>query len=367
MMPLRRFCRDYGPALVGLVLIAAVVVLCLMASSSSGAATLSAARSRVPMFGSGRVLIRSALITDIEVTGGALYVSTQRRGSTRDTLARVDPADGRVLARRALGATYDAGVRLDGSLWLVTSGARRHSVAVTLWQLDPLTLAVRHRDVLPGDGMGSGDQPLAVAGGRLWVAYDDRLAAIDPRTDASVLTRRVARAKELGVIAVPGGRMLIVSAGNGAGRGWLQERNAADGAFERTSPSYEGVTMPRLGGVDDGRLWISEATGMMGYAQAVSLRTLRALRTPAVLRLMTNGVTTLVADGILFVTQTAGGASRNYCGDPLSGAARATLPVAEQQGGLLAVLRHSIAYVGPPAEGGETVSLDIAPIPAACR
>jgi hypothetical protein len=41
----------------------------------------------------------------------------------------------------------------------------------------------------------------------------------------------------------------------------------------------------------------------------------------------TNGIRAQLIDGILWVTQPAGGGQRNYCGDPATGRARARLPL----------------------------------------
>ena len=163
--------------------------------------------------------------------------------------------------------------------------------------------------------------------------------------------------------------MIVLSAGDGSGRGrgWIQERNAATGAFDATSGNYGGVALPRLGGVSRGRLWISEATGMMGYAQAVSLRTLAPLRTPALPREATNGIAEQTAGDVLFVTD-GGGSEANCCDDPVTGALRVKLPRVVGQGGFrYAVGSGRLYYRGRSTTRDPTGPLLSAPVPAACR
>jgi hypothetical protein len=57
----------------------------------------------------------------------------------------------------------------------------------------------------------------------------------------------------------------------------------------------------------------------MGRAQRLAVQTLRPTEVPAVLSNATNAILAQVIDGILWVTQPAGGPQRNYCGDPATG------------------------------------------------
>ena len=357
------------PAVVVLVaaVVAAVATLGLLAGASAGAPLT--AGSRAGGFARGRVVLDHGIVDAVSPTADGLDVALEQGTSGRDTLERLAQPSGRVLARRDLGASLDASLSFGGVLWVLSTSVTRGPVTSALWRLDPRTLAVRSRQTLTGfraASVGPG-QALAVAGGKLWLAYGDRLVHVDPATGKLGGGVTIARARVLGITAGLGGRTLVLSAGDGRGRGWIQERNAATGAFEASSGNYGGVLLPVLGGVSGDRLWISEATGMMGYAQAVSLRTLRPLRTPALPRETTNGIEVRVAGGVLFVTD-GGVPQANYCGDPATGAARLPLPPAVGDGGYLFTVRSGrIYYRGRSTTRDPSGPLLSAPVPAACR
>lgn len=118
------------------------------------------------------------------------------------------------------------------------------------------------------------------------------------------------------------------------------------------------MTKPYIGGIFDGGVWISESGGMMGYVQRLALDTLKptsfagAQPHPGITAppsiFGTNGISARVLDGILWVTQLAGGPHHNYCGDPLTGRSQAPLAIG-QQALLLAVDAGSVYYVPDPS------------------
>jgi hypothetical protein len=131
---------------------------------------------------------------------------------------------------------------------------------------------------------------------------------------------------------------LVDSAGQQ--KAYIQTRNPLDGTLIAQSSTIESVARPYIGGVFGNGIWISNAGGSSGYVERLSLRTLKptafrgAQPHPGVTMppsiLGSNGVTARVIDGVLWVTQTAGGPRRNYCGDPLSGVSRARLALDAQ-------------------------------------
>ncbi|HLI61299.1 MAG TPA: hypothetical protein VKV21_16695 [Solirubrobacteraceae bacterium] len=366
---MRRVWRQSWPTIALVASIAIVVVLCLLASTTSGAALVGRhARAPGDASGQARTLVRRGTTVAVDPTAGRLYAALQRGTSARDTLERLDPERGRVLARRDLGGTFDAGVSFDGSLWVVSTSYTRRSSTLALWRLDPSSLAVDSRQELPGSrGALDVHQPLAGAGGRLWLAYGDRLVRIDPSAGTLGAPRHIARAQELGIAAAAGGRVLLLSAATDFGRGWIEERDPVTGAFERSSRTFLGVHQPGVGGTYAGRLWVAEATGMMGYVEAISVRTLQSLRTPAPRRLGTNGIDGRVVGGTLFVTD--GGVTHpNYCGSPVTGAPRALLPAVVRHGGWVgAIARGRIYVVARAQRGASSGPLLSAPVPAGCR
>lgn len=59
------------------------------------------------------------------------------------------------------------------------------------------------------------------------------------------------------------------------GGGAVQRRDPLTGRLLATSPQLIGVVEPWIGGVIDSGVWISEASGHMGYAERLDLTTLK--------------------------------------------------------------------------------------------
>jgi len=345
------------------------VLLGLFVPAGCGSSSASSAPSR----GGRQVLLRHLLNPHAYAAGGALYVAQQVTppgGRVLSELIRVDPVSGRVHAVRRLGSAFDQALLADGALWVSTTRGRTS----WLWRLDPASLDVRSREVLPGSGPDDGTVGgLAVAGGWLWGGNADRLDRVSLASGEVTAALPIPRAEGIGVAADPLGRLLLVSEGQGLAR--LQRRDPHTGALLASSPIFAGVTKPYIGGIFDGEAWISEAGGMMGYAERVHVDDLAAARYPSIssaarggvspLLNATNGIRVVVSDGILWVTQVAGGPQRNYCGNPVSGQPRAALGLPAQSW-LLAVGPTDFYYINGGATGtlGELVR---APIDPRCR
>lgn len=136
------------------------------------------------------------------------------------------------------------------------------------------------------------------------------------------------------------------------------------------------MTKPQIGGVFGNGIWLTQATGMMGYAQRISVRTLRPARlvgTPAHPGITgdliegSNGINASVINDVLWLTQPAGATSDNYCGDPATGKPRSELHMGATEGELLAVGATDFYYDPGIAGGGMRPELVRARINQRCR
>jgi hypothetical protein len=300
------------------------------------------------------VLLRGLENAQAYAAGGRLYVAQQvsRPGAeVLSELMRVDPVSGRVGAVRRLASAFDQALLSHDVLWATTTRGQTS----WLWQLDPGSLAVRSKQLLPGSGRGpSGGigATIALAGGWLWVGSWDRLDRVSPVSARVTASVPVQGAHGIDVAADAAGRVLIDSEGQQRAR--VQRRDPATGRLIAQSPIYQGASKPYIGGIFAGGVWISEAGGMMGYVQRLAVGTVRptsfagAQPHPGITAppsiFGTNGISARVLDGILWVTQVAGGPQRNYCGDPLTGRSRAPLALGPQAL-VLTVGAGSVYYV----------------------
>jgi hypothetical protein len=301
-----------------------------------------------------RVLLRGLENAQTYAAGGRLYVAQQvsRPGAeVLSELMRVDPVSGGVRAARRLASAFDQALLSHGVLWVTTTRGERS----WLWQLDPSSLAVRSKQLLPGSGQGLGGGivgTIALSGGWLWVGSWDRLDRVSPVSGHVTAAEPVRGAQGIDVAADAGGRVLIDSEGHEHAR--VQRRDPTTGRLIAQSPVYQGVSKPYVGGIFDGGVWISEATGMMGYIERLAVGTLKptsfagAQPHPGITAppsiFGTNGISARMLDGILWVTQLAGGRQLNYCGDPLTGRSRAPL-VLGSQAQLQTVDAGSVYYI----------------------
>jgi hypothetical protein len=316
------------------VLVVLVVLLLLAGCGSS----YHVAR-RTPLASSGRVLLmRGVENAQAYAAGGYLWVAQQisRPGSeVLSELMRVDPVTGRVDASRRLASAFDVALLSHGVLWVTSTRGEK----LWLWRLDPSSLTLRSKQLLPGSGLNDGVAgAMANAGGWLWVGNSDQLDRVSPSSGQITALVPIRNGGGIDVAANSAGRVLVVSEGHELAR--VQRRDPHTGRLIAQSPIYQGVTAPYIGGVFDNSVWISQAGGMMGSVQRLALGTLKPTRfagaqpgpgAPAPPMIFgTNGIGARVLDGILWVTQLAGGRQRNYCGDPLTGRSLAPLALGAQ-------------------------------------
>jgi hypothetical protein len=301
-----------------------------------------------------------------------LFVSRQisRPGTVGlDELMRVDPVSLRVLVSLRLASTFDGALLARRVLWVTSSlGAR-----LWLWRLDPRSLRIIARMLLPGGVDDVNEGTLALAGNWLWVAGGDRLdrVSLDSGETTEQIRLRTPSGAEVGADAR--GRVLLDSEGRELSH--VQRRDPGTGKLLASTPRIDGVIAPGIGGVIGRWAWINEAGGMMGYVQRIDIQDLPAVAPPGERAVTigtsptvitgTNAIRAIVLDHVLWVTQPGGGPLRNYCADPVTGQWRAVLPI--PIAGVLLTVNASRMYYLIDDENPYTERLATAPIPAACR
>ncbi len=328
--------------------------------------------------------IGHVLWTPLENPGAALidntlYVWQQIRSlaspvHTEVMLMRIDPTTGQVLAEVALGSfglgpSSNQLLVANGWLWVSATEAGAGPTAQSaLLRFQPDTLQADGRTLLPGGG-APGYESAAAAGGWIWVADGGSLYKVSPSTGAVITTIGLGNADQSQVATDQAGGVLIVSEAQD-GFGAIESRNPVTGSLIiSTKPGPIGVTAPKLSEVTGGGVWLSVATGMMGYIQRLDVATLRP--TPLALPFSnsggaTNGIFAQILGGVLYVQQNAGGPSRNYCGNPSTGQLLAPLGLGSYATVLTANSTHlfyvvpNLAHFGQDTSHGEQlVSLSI--------
>jgi len=166
--------------------------------------------------------------------------------------------------------------------------------------------------------------------------------------------------------------MLLVGEADSGGRGAVERRDAATGAV-LASYRVWGVAAPAVAGPVASAAWISEATGMMGYVQRLAAPSMTADRSACAEGRITstcvpgsNDISARLAEGLLWVTQAAGGNARNYCADPVSGRRLASIPLPQPaQDIVLAIGPQQIFYAAPGPKASQYLRHEA--IPSNCR
>jgi hypothetical protein len=109
------------------------------------------------------------------------------------------------------------------------------------------------------------------------------------------------------------GTILVAGEADSGGRGAVQRRDPTTGALVASHPMM-GVSPPAVTGPAGSAVWVSEATGMMGYVQRLDAATMTAEGsacreggTTSTCVQGTSDVTARLASGLLWITQIAGG------------------------------------------------------------
>jgi hypothetical protein len=367
---------------------AAVVVLGLVAGCASGpraaqgagvtARTVTAARSVAgtpsgspgppasPSAAPGGIFTRTFVDPSLTFTGGSLYMtwlSSAQPYPASMTLSRVDPATGAILASN----TFSPGlvgppVYAAGWLWVTDDPA---SVGdLLLLRLDPRTLMVTGELSVgshPAGNVGTGGH-IAFAGGSIWVDGAALLVRVSPDTVSAELTIPQPGADSAEVAGGPDGGTLIVSEAD-AGVGAIQRRDPVTGALLASYPML-GTFAPLIDdGVSGDGIWVREPTGMLGYIERFQTATVTPRAATRVEG--TNGIAANVWDGVLWVSNEAGGPARNYCADPATGRRLATLPLPNLAQDYLMTVHAGTVYYSVFADDGSAIRT--VPVPAACE
>ena len=354
--------------------LATVAVLLSACGAAPGGTTVSsvtpadrASGSRTPTVPGSPAHVFGRVFDDpgVTVTGGRLYVTWQVNPAAAAVpqfeLARVTQVTGEIQATHLLDPGY-VGTLLAAAGWLWVTTAT--SAGESLLRLDPVDLAVTEDlPVSGGSGAGIGRSGhLAVAGGALWVAGGDRLLRVLLTTGHVNAAITLPGAYTSGVAANGNGTILVVSEANDGGIGSVQRRDPVTGALLASHPMF-GVTAPALDGIIDASVWVSEPTGMLGYVERFRSATMAP--DPGSNVSGTNGIRAAVADDVVWVTDYAGGARRNYCANPVAGRRLATIPLPDlDQDRLLAVSGRYLYYDAPASNG---FYLKRVQVPAGCR
>jgi hypothetical protein len=352
------------------VLFAALSALCLLlagcgragaAQVPASAEVASTVRAVDPQGVFGRVLNQPY----VTVTGGRFYVTWQNktvRNVPSTTLVRADRATGRIEAARTFSTGYiSAPQAAGGSLWALLATASE-----TLLRLDPDTLAVTGKlrisngQYLNSSGFGN---HLSVAGGALWAVAGDRLVRVSPRTGKPEKVIDLPGGFSTSMAGSSSGSVLIVSVADSGGRGSMQRRDPVSGAL-LASRATVGVTAADIGGVVGSGVWAAQPTGMQGFVQRYSTRTLAPAAGTAVEG--SNGIRVVVADGLAWVLR-AGPEDASYCASPVTGKKLAAIPLPRPaQDDVIGVWGRDVYYAAP-AVHDEGVNLKRLTVPAACQ
>ncbi len=286
---------------------------------------------------------------------------------------RVNPMTGMILAKARLGGlglgpSPNQLLIANGWLWVVATGFEEAgpTAKVSLLRLQPDFLQVKGQTQLAGGGIGY--PSVAAAGGGIWVADIGTLYRVSPSTGAVITKIGLAKANQSQVSTDQAGEVLIVSeAQNGFGA--IQSRNPVTGSLIiSTKPEPIGVTAPNLSEVTEGGVWLSVATGMMGYIQHLDVATLRptSITLPfTTLGGASNGISAQIMGGALYVQQDAGGPSHNYCGNLTTGQMLA--PLGFEPGAVVLTANSTHLFYVPTQVSQRTNELIRASIDARCR
>ena len=353
------FQRLGGMRLACLALAAVVVAACALADAPASAAPPAHASPGASVYG------RPRQNPNVYVTASGLYVSWQTsRTAALDELSRVGAATGRIEAERYLGAELIDALTADGWLWATVSTSAN---AITLLRLNPATLAVTGRHML--GTRETGGAYLAAAGGGLWVAVGGKLLRLS-LPGGRVTTAVTLRNADDSMAADNAAGTILLDGEADEGAGAVERRDPRTGRLLASAPML-GVIEPWVGGVIDSGVWVSEATGMMGYAERLNLATLK----PEPLALPapdpeggktyiegTNDIATTVADGLVWITDGETGTQLNYCADARNGRRLAAIPLPHPYTDVvLAIGTRYIYYVS------SSQYLSRVPIPARCH
>ena len=274
--------------------------------------------------GGGAVLTWDGIIGQgMAVADGHTYLAWNHKGwkyTQPNLLSLLDPKTGRLSDTVQLAGAFHQALEAGGSLWVAESTPS----GGLLERRNPNTLALIGKvsiDVGP-----SGFAPsMATASGSLWVAGGKtltRLSLPDGGVLAGYTISDQAGSSSLGHDS--GETQLVVGWASPGGVGGVQLRDGRSASvIAQSSEPLFGVAAPFVSDISGNTMWISEPTGNMGYVENMRLPSMQAQHSTMIEG--SNGIRARIVAGVLWVSQQAGGAKSNFCGDPATGMPWATL------------------------------------------
>jgi hypothetical protein len=312
-----------------------------------------------------KVLLYAASFPYAYAAGGSLYVIRQTKADQPGfQFLRVDPVTGKVLAVVSGGGYFDQALLVHGTLWVTATNHvdSRHSIT-SLTRHNPDSLARLSAGArLPGSGPAGTAGSLAQAGRWVWVGDWSGIDRFDAVTGSPAGQTAIAGA-DGAQVATDGTNdsVLLVSEGNERAR--LQRRDSVLGSWiSQTSPILS-VSKPFIGGILDGRAWLSNSGGMSGNVSELNATTLQSKTGSRPSQQFTNGVKANIFAGILWITQPDGGPQRNYCANPITGSPRKSLPLRNDA----VLLAADERYVYSTTTASAKNALIRTAIPTGCR
>jgi hypothetical protein len=350
------------------VAVAAGSGLLLGGCAGAGASTASAADRVVTTHAADPRGVFSRVLDQpyVTVTGGQFYVTWQnqpQRNVPSTTLVRADRATGAIVAARTFGTgSISSPQAAGGSLWALLATKQE-----TLLRMNPRTLAVTGKlHISDGEYLNSsgGDNHLSVAGGALWAVAGNRLVRVSPRTGKAQKVIDLPGGFSTSMAGSSSGSFLIVSVADSGGRGSMQRRDPVSGTLLASHPT-EGVTAATIGGIIGSGVWAAQPTGMQGFIQRYSTRTLAPVSGTAVEG--SNGVGVVVADGLAWVLRAGPGEDASYCASPVTGKKLAAIALPHPARDDVVGIWDQEVYYAAPASQDQGFYLKRVSVPAACR
>jgi photosystem II stability/assembly factor-like uncharacterized protein len=286
--------------------------------------------------------LRGGVIGLASGDGGVLYAAY--RNGPGLAIARIDTMTGSVTYGPRLRGGWSGNEPLavaEGSVWVAGQEPRSPRASNSLYRLDADTLDLQVAVRMPAPPVAAVAVPAGV-----WVAAGRRLLLLDPVSGMAVRTMRIAGAIT-DLAADPTGNRLYVATSTGIDNQdhvLFLELSAWTGT---TLVSARGVGFADLGGpsavapTDDG-VWIATPTGMMGTLTLLRASDLRQVATyrPG----GSNGITASLAAGVLWIPSLLGG---YVCVDPATGEVRGHVGIKDSPyGSTDVVAAGSSLYIG---------------------
>ena len=246
-----------------MVVMALMLAACTSSASRPTTTTSPTMPTSVPVTLVKTTVVAKGQFSGLVSGGGWLYsVQLAQHGPqlARNTVVRLDPASGRIVARSAILPGAFSPTFVDNTLWLIAGFSKGRGLPTGLVALDPMTL--RQERFVPESS--SPDSLTGSGRGPLWAALGCKLVRLDPRSGRSLQVVTVHGGTQCETVMDNEGQRLFVEVGPEAFRGQplsptllLQERDGSNGRLIGSAI----IPNPPNGGVwlsaDNGNVWAS--------------------------------------------------------------------------------------------------------------